>query len=283
MTSSIFDERVCALGEGPLWHPQRKQLFWFDILGNVLHTQNNKGPMRWHFGENVSAAGWVDMDTLLIASETALIRFDINTGKSDHMVSLEAHNPITRSNDGRADPWGGFWIGTMGKNAEEGAGAIYRYYRGTLRTLYSPLTIPNAICFAPDQSVAYFADTMIGKVWRQKLDAIDGWPQGEPEVFLDFSGTDTNPDGAVCDSEGYLWNAHWGLGRVVRYNQNGEAVQEIQLPSPKTTCPAFGGDDLQTMYITTAAIELDGHKHAGKTYEVATNIKGQAEPSVILV
>ena len=98
-------------------------------------TQEAGEQKSWDFSEHVSAAGWVDHDTLLIASETGLWRFSLTTGRKDLVVALEADNPITRSNDGRADPWGGFWIGTMGKRAEPGAGAIYRFWQGALRRL----------------------------------------------------------------------------------------------------------------------------------------------------
>lgn len=283
MTVTIFDEQACTLGEGPLWHPERKQLFWFDILENTLHTNSDAGAERWIFDENVSAAGWVDTDTLLIASETALMRFDITSGKTKHLHSLEAENSMTRSNDGRADPWGGFWIGTMGKAAEKDAGAIYRYYQGELRTLYAPVTIPNAICFTPDRGFAFYADTAAMKIWRQALDQEDGWPVGEPEVFLDFTGKDIFPDGAVCDEDGYLWNAQWGAGRVVRYAPDGKQIHEIALPTDQTTCPAFGGPEMQTMYVTSAAIGLTGQDDAGKTFVVETGVTGQTEPRVILV
>jgi len=134
--TSVFDDRRCELGEGPLWHPGRKQLFWFDILGKRLLTRTDDGARDWQFSELVSAAGWVDDENLLIASETALFRFDLDSGARSEVCALEADQPNTRSNDGRADPQGGFWIGTMGKTAEPGAGAIYRWFRGELRRLF---------------------------------------------------------------------------------------------------------------------------------------------------
>ncbi|MEL6588225.1 MAG: SMP-30/gluconolactonase/LRE family protein, partial [Pseudomonadota bacterium] len=127
--TEIYDTRRCNLGEGPLWHPTRQELFWFDIIGKTLHSK----AQSWTFDEHVSAAGWVDDTTLLVASETALFRFDLTTGDRTDICALEADNPVTRSNDGRADPQGGFWIGTMGKEAEPKAGAIYRFYKGELR------------------------------------------------------------------------------------------------------------------------------------------------------
>ena len=140
-----------------------------------------------------------------MASETGLWRFSLKDGTRALVVPLEADRPETRSNDGRADPWGGFWIGTMGKSAEADAGAIYRFYKGELRSLYQPITISNAICFSPDRQYAYYTDTITKLVMRQPLNPVDGWPKGAPEVYLDLVNEGLNPDGAVIDLDGNMW------------------------------------------------------------------------------
>ncbi len=279
----IFDDRRCDLGEGPLWHPLRGQLFWFDILGRRLLTQSGPGPMEWQFDDMVSAAGWISRDELLIASETALFRFNLETGTQTHLTGLEADNPRTRSNDGRADPQGGFWIGTMGKSAEPGAGAIYRYHRGELRVLFPRITIPNAICFTPDGRTAQFTDTVTGCVLRVALGA-DGWPKGQPETFLDLTALGLNPDGAVIDASGVMWLAQWGAARVAAYAPDGQFLRAIPFDAPHTSCPAFGGD---TLYCTTALQGMDtaqraAHPQAGKTFMAPAIAQGQSEHQVIL-
>lgn len=281
MRAEVFDTRICALGEGPLWHPEREQLFWFDILGKRLHTVCDGAAQHWQFEEHVSAAGWVNRETLLIASETALSWFDLVTGRAEPLVGLEADNPVTRSNDGRADPWGGFWIGTMGKEAETGAGAIYRYHEGELVQLFNKITISNAICFAPDKSCAYFCDTPERKIMRQALDGA-GWPDGAPEVFVDLNGEGLNPDGAVVDAAGHLWSAQWGASRVACYDREGCFVQAVALPALQASCPAFGGAGLDRLFVTSAAVGLGGEAE-GQTY-VIDNIgtAGQAEHRVKL-
>lgn len=279
----IFDERPCELGEGPLWHPLREQLFWFDILGRRLLTRGAEGPQEWHFAERVSAAGWTGQDGLLIASETQLFHFDLVTGTRIAVASLEADNPRTRSNDGRADPQGGFWIGTMGLNAEPGAGAIYRWYRGEVRKLFAPITISNAICFPPDGRSAHFADTVTGRVMRVALDP-EGWPIGEPETFLDLAAEGLNPDGAVVDAEGVLWLAEWGAARVSAYAPDGTRLRSVPFPAPHTSCPAFGGT---TLYCTSALQGMEAearaaHPDAGRTFAAHGVAKGQHEHMVIL-
>lgn len=272
----IFDATKCTLGEGPLWHPLRKQLFWFDILGKRLHTSGH----CWDFPDCVSAAGWVDHDTLIIASSKGLHRFHIATGAQNLLCDLEADNNVTRSNDGRADAQGGFWIGTMGLNAEIGAGSIYRYYKGELRKLYGDLQITNAICFTPSGNTAYFTDTNTQMIMSVALDN-DGWPASDSSLHIDLRGTDFRPDGAVCDKDGNLFSAQWGVGRVAVYNPKGVFREAFKFPAIQTSCPAFGGNDLQTLFCTSAAIGKDGHDD-GKTFSLKSTYTGQAEHQVIL-
>ncbi len=237
----------CTLGEGAFWHPERGEFFWFDITVRRLHSL----AQSWAFEEMVSAAGWVDYDTLLIASEIRLFLFNLSNGTKRSLCALEADDFRTRSNDGRADPQGGFWIGTMGKAAELGAGAIWRWHKGELRKLYPDLTIPNAICFAPDGQSACFTDTRTRRVMRVALDQ-DGWPKGQPECWLDLTADGLNPDGAVIDAAGNFWVAQWGAGRVACYAPDGQFLTAVAVPSPHTSCPAFGGPGLADLFCTTA-------------------------------
>lgn len=281
--ASVYDDRICELGEGPLWHPTRGQLFWFDIVGRQLLTRTDGGPWTWSFPGHVSAAGWVDHDHLLIATETGLELFDIETGRAAPVCPLEAENPVTRSNDGRADPYGGFWIGTMGKQAERKAGAIYRYYKGELRQLYPDISIPNAICFSPDGGWAYWTSTTSRVVRRQRLSARDGWPVGEPEDWLNLRAEGLNPDGAVVDSKGRFWTAQWGANRVACYDQQARFMGAVETTASQASCPAFGGGDLSTLFVTSATVWLDrAGPTDGMTFAVDTGISGQAEHQVIL-
>ena len=287
MASAVFDDTVCALGEGPLWHPLRQQLFWFDIIRHRLLTHVGGKTKVVQFKEHVSATGWVDETRLLIASETRLFVFDIETERREDLCSLEADNPANRSNDGRADPWGGFWIGTMGKAAEPGAGAIYRYWRGELRRLVSPVTISNAICFSPDRRFAFYCDTALQKIMRQALEPAEGWPVGAAEVWLDLSGTDFKPDGAVVDAAGNLWNAQWGAFRVACYGPDAGFIRAIEFPAAHTSCPAFGGVDLTTLYCTSASNDVSAENqakasHHGQTFLAEDVARGQQEHRVIL-
>ena len=281
--SKIFDDTVCALGEGPLWHPKRQSFFWFDILNHTLFAREGGQRKSWVFDVPVSAAGWIDENHLLIASETCLFQFNLETEARDILCPFEPGNRVTRSNDGRADPYGGFWIGSMGKNAEKYAGSIHRYYRGEMRTLFTGITVANSICFSPDGLFLYYADTWSRRIMRQPLGK-DGWPVGASEVHVDLRAQGYFPDGSVVDQQGNIWNAQWGAGRVAGYDANGRFIHEFAFDTPQTSCPAFGGEGLGTMIVTSAAdgLERDESGHAGMTFVTQTSITGQAEHRVIL-
>ncbi len=282
----VYDDTVCSLGEGPLWHPERGQLYWFDIHGRALHTRENEVTRSWAFNEQVSAAGWVDDTHLLVASETRLFRFDVESGAQEDVAPLEADDPNTRSNDGRADPYGGFWIGTMANGETEPVGAFYRYYKGEVRKLYGGIRIPNACCFTPDGKEAVFCDTGDNLVKRVALDA-DGWPVREPRVWLDLSNLGYGCDGAVIDAEGNFWNAQWNGWRVACYAPDGKLTREIAVGGAHSSCPAFGGADLTTLFCTTAGGRVTDEDRArsadhGKVFFEENVAKGQAEHRVIL-
>ncbi|MDD9910020.1 MAG: SMP-30/gluconolactonase/LRE family protein [Ahrensia sp.] len=274
---------ACTLGEGPLWHPLRQQLFWFDIVAGTLYGANQHGGQKssWKFGEAASAAGWVDVDTLIVATASGLQRFSISSGSWETLAPMEADNKLTRSNDGRIGPDGSFWIGTMGYNLEPRAGAYYRYRTGMVQQLFDQVTVPNATCFAPDGKTAFLSDTARQVIWRWPLDD-QGNPMGEREVHIDLRDEGLNPDGAVCDAEGYLWNAQWGAARVARYAPDGSLDRVIDLPVSQPTCPCFGGDDLKTLYITSAREGLSEEvlakqPQAGEVFSLRVEVPGIEE------
>ena len=209
MAVSVLCDIACELGEGPSYDPRTDTLWWFDIVGRKL--------IEWPFAKGAaivhdlpfmaSVLARIDDDNQLIAAEDGLYVRETSCGAFKLIKPLEADNEVTRSNDGRVHPSGALWVGTMGKKAETGAGAIYWYFKGELRTLYPDISIPNSICFSPDGAIAYFSDTVTNKIMKVACDPATGLPTGEPEVFFDNEGDSSGskggwPDGSVCDAEG---------------------------------------------------------------------------------
>ena len=277
-----FDNRSCFLGEGAFWHPLRQQFFWFDVLEGRLLSRDASGALEWRLGQIASAAGWVDENRLLIATETGLTVLDLTSGAQTPLVAIEAESPATRCNDGRADRQGGFWLGTMGKAAEPRAGTIWRWHRGSLRPLVEGVTIPNAICFAADGRTAFYTDTPTAQVWRQPLDP-DGWPEGERSLYLDLAPQGLHPDGAVIDSSGAFCVACWGAGAVLRFDPQGRLLGRIPVGGRHSSCPALGGPELDQLLVTTAREGIaDPDPAQGQTWLVPAPVPGLPEPRVLL-
>ncbi|MFZ2100569.1 MAG: SMP-30/gluconolactonase/LRE family protein [Oricola sp.] len=282
---SILSPAECKLGEGPTFDPARETLFWFDILGckrHALHMPTGSETVL-DLPEMASAMAVIDAGRDMILTETGLHVLDNATGKLTPHVEIEADNPVTRSNDARVHPSGAFWIGTMGREAEQGAGAWYRYFRGEVEKLYDRVTIPNACCFSPEGRSAWFVDSRSRKWMRVAVDPSNGAPCGEPELFYDFGAEKGGPDGAVCDAEGNLWIARYGGGRLDCFSPAATCILSIDLPASQTTCPAFAGDGLiavtsawQTMDAEARAADPD----AGKTFLVKTPVKAKYDPPV---
>ena len=284
----IFDYTLCALGEGPIWHPLRESLIWFDIMGKSLFERkmNDTKARKLSFENYVSAAGWINENDLLIATSKDLVKININSGNFVKVIDLEGNNALTRSNDGRTDPYGGFWIGTMGIKMEQNLGAIYRYYKGELRKLFTPISIPNSICFSPCGKIGYFTDTVPGIILRVDLDS-SGWPKSKPEAFIDCRRDGLNPDGSVVDQDGCIWNAQWGASRVARYSPNGEFLNSLEFDVPQISCPEFGGADLSTLFVTSARVDLSESQikeapMSGALFSMKTNYKGQKAHQILL-
>jgi sugar lactone lactonase YvrE len=284
-TAELFIDCRCELGEGVFWHPLQERLFWFDILNKTLFSATAGGIMvdRFTFDTPVTAAGIIDADNLAIASAEGIYRLELSTDTREIIVPLEADKPGNRSNDGRVGPAGGFWIGTMALQnpGTNPAGSLYQVRDGEVTKILGDVHIPNATCFAPDGRTAYFTDGVSHTIRKVAIDRETGLPVGEWEDFVHVEGR-AAPDGAVTDSEGYVWNAHWGGSRVVRYAPDGSIDRTIDLPVSQPSCPALGGPDLKTLYITTAreglsAEQLAKEPLAGSLFSFRVDVPGLPE------
>jgi sugar lactone lactonase YvrE len=284
----LSDARA-ELGEGPSYDPGTDTAWWVDITGKTLIEHRfADGAARIHaLPRMASLAVRVDDGRQLLAMEDGLYLRALDGGALTLLAPLEADNPVTRSNDGRVHPSGALWIGTMGRAAEKGAGAIYWARGAEVRLLFADITIPNAICFSPDGATGHFADTARNTIWRVALDPATGLPQGTPEVFI-APGKDAGfCDGAVIDRNGVLWNAAWGGAAVNAYGPDGALVRSIAVPARQPTCPCFVGPDASRMIVSTARQGMSAEARAadpggGLTYALPGVFDGVIDPPFAL-
>ncbi len=276
------------LGEGPVFDERRNLLFWCDINSWSLHIGDiATGSVRSiGFGEPVSAVFLTEGVGILIAAARGLISFSPETGIRTPLIDIESGNALTRANDSRVAPGNAIWFGTMSRKLEADFGAYYHLAFPSMSAsdLFRPITIPNATCFSPDGKQAYFCDTSRQQILTCKIDEDTGLPASPPEIFVDLSADGLNPDGAVIDSAGRLWNAQWGAGRVACYDSKGRFVDAIKLPASQLTCPCFGGADFKTLYVTSASegISAGAEPLAGAVFAIEMDIPGLAERRITL-
>lgn len=287
-TGSVLSSTVCKLGEGPSYERETGTLWWFDILGKTLHERElASGKEQSHpLPMMASVVARIDTHRQMLATEKGIYIRHRHDGALDPYCELEPGNTSNRSNDGRIHPSGSLWIGTMGREAEDHAGAIYHVARGEVTKLLADLSIPNAICFSPDGSIGYFVDTKVNRLMHVPLDAATGLPTGPAALLVDTSHQPGGMDGAVCDSDGNIWNARWGAGTVDRYAPDGTHLDSYALPAQQVSCPVFHGHDLCNLAVTSAWEGLDASqreedKRAGELFNLQVSSRGIPEPSFV--
>jgi len=286
-TTVLCGER-CHLGEGPTYDAATDTAWWFDIVERRLfEARLDTGRITIHSLDVMgSALARIDAHRQLLVADDGIYVRDAADGRMTLYHQLEADNAATRSNDARVHPSGTFWIGTMGRQAERGLGAIYALHRGELSRLYDGVTIPNAICFSPDGTTGYFADTGKNVLFRVDLDAATGLPRGAPVALVTRRGGG-GIDGAVVDADGLIWNARWGGGCIDVYSPQGEHLRTLRVPARQSSCPAFVGQDFSRLLVTSAWQDMgDDAKRAdpdhGRTFVLDVAARGRAEPDVRL-
>jgi sugar lactone lactonase YvrE len=252
-----LDVPPCTLGEGPLWSEREQRLFFVDIVGHRIHAYRPATGGRassletWQLDRFTGSLAECRSGGLIATQKDRLVRFDPARGLASLEVFavLEADRPANRLNDGKADARGRFWVGSMQHDEKAKRGRLWCVTAdGNARAVRDDIGVSNSISFDPARDRMYFADSMAKLIEETTLDA-----DGSPTVWRPFARTETGcPDGSCTDAEGFLWNAEWGASRVVRYAPTGEIDRVIAMPVTRPSCPAFGGANLRTLFVTSA-------------------------------
>lgn len=276
-------------GEAATWSADENRVYWVDINRFLVHRLDvESGAVTSHpFDEPVVALSLTTRDgTLLVALGSKLVLLQVETDQRQDLGVTLPGSPTVRFNDGRTDPNGVFWIGSMGNNVgpngenldvTDGLGKLCRYTEGgLLEEVEANIGIANTLCWSPDKSYFYFGDTLKNEIRRYSFDAATS-SIGEGETH--FSGFERGfPDGSTIDADGYIWNCRFGGGCVVRIAPDGSMDRIIEMPVKNITTCCFGGDDLSTLYITTASVMKDeGDRLAGSLFAIKTQTRGLPE------
>lgn len=269
------------LGEGPLWSVTEQALYWVDILNHRLHRHSTRESQRtWQFDQEISAiAERADADGLIITQRHSFATFNPATEELVTVTQLEADIPTNRFNDGKCDRLGRFWAGTMDFACEKSTGSLYCLSPDLNCTrMDSGYVVTNGPAWSSDYRTMYHNDSVNSRVYAFDFDLESGELTNK-RVFLQFSEEDGSPDGMATDAEGGLWIAHWGASKLTRHDPEGKVLRTIQLPCSQVTSCAFGGSDLKTLYITTAANglsrqQLEREPLAGGLFALDVDIAG---------
>jgi sugar lactone lactonase YvrE len=275
--------RVCALtdpgallGEGPVWDAATGTLWWVDILGCRLHAWRGSAS-SWPLPLQASLATPRAGGGLVLVTEAGLADFDPATGLVGPATPFETGRPGNRSNDSKVSPGGTLVVSTMGRALEPGAGAFYSVRpSGEVRCLRAGVGIPNALAWSPDGRFLHFTDSPTRTLLRAPWDEA-GASIGPAEPFHDVEAP-AAPDGAAMDREGTLWVALWGGGRVIGIDRAGREVAAISVPVRQPSACAFGGPDLRTLFITSAA-DGDDSPAAGSLFAAEMAVPGAPIPA----
>ena len=244
------------LGESPLWDAESGLLYWVDSIAARICRAAPTGERfdAWTMPQTVGSIALAESG-LVAALRDGFYALDIeNHGAPSPIALPERDNPAVRFNDGKADRQGRFLAGTMRVgDASTAPGILYRLERdGSCSVLERDLAVSNALCFSPDGEQLYFADTLRGLIWCYSYDVLTGDVR-DRRLFTDTRALGSLPDGATVDAEGHVWVALVQTQRLARFAPDGRLVQTIDLPIPFPSCPAFGGEDLRTLFVTTIA------------------------------
>jgi L-arabinonolactonase len=275
-----------TLGEGIVWCERTQVLYWTDIQGATLfrlhpdsdHLEQWSMPERLASFALCEANGW-----LLLALASRLAFFRLADGVLHTLHKVEPDLP-TRCNDGACDRQGRFVFGTLHEpttGSKQAVGSFWRLHADLrLEQLALPkVAISNSIAFSPDGATMYFCDSLSRRIQQCSY----GDVLGAPRLFADLGDAAGEPDGSCVDAEGSLWNAQWGMSRVAHYAPDGSLRELLPVPATQPTRPAFGGPQLDTLYVTSArdglsAAQLDCDTHAGSLFQASMRVRGLPEP-----
>ncbi|MCW5519396.1 SMP-30/gluconolactonase/LRE family protein [Aureitalea sp. L0-47] len=270
------------LGEGAIWNHEKQELYWVDILGksvniyNPSNKSNREFPLPFRVGTVVPQTD----STAVVALDNGIYILNTLNRLLTPLSDVEADVPTNRFNDGKCDPNGNLWIGSMHLEQTEPAANLYKVAPdGTTTKMLDNITISNGIVWSKDGKTMYYIDSPTSEIRAYDFDLETSTISNE-RVVVEVDEEDGTLDGMAIDEEDKLWVGLWNGNAVARFNpENGKLMEKIEVPAHNVTACAFGGENLDILYITTARIdmteeELEKYPLAGSIFSVKPGVKG---------
>lgn len=272
------------LGESPIWDERSRRLYWVDGRAPALHVYDSatRTSEAHVLPETVGSICLCEDGSLLAAMTSAVFRVSSGGVVGARIAVPVPNHPDNRFNDGRCDRAGRFFVGTLNDKQRIATGVLWRLSpSGELKALVDDIIVPNSLAFSPDNRRMYQSDTYRHEIYVFDYDIATG-SLSNRRLFAELPRGGGRPDGSAMDADGCLWNAEYAGGRVVRYTPDGEIDRVIEMPVSQPTCCAFGGDNLDELYITTARQrlapeQLDGQPLAGHLFVARPGVQGLPE------
>ncbi len=267
------------LGEVPFWHPDEQLLYWADIYNHRVHQFNPATGATQFFdvGEVVGCIAPAGNDRLIIGQRHRIAFLDTTSGKVTPILDIE-NNPNIRFNDGKCDRLGRFWFGSMSSSSEP-QGRLYRYNQdGSLHVLQTELTISNGLGWSPDNNTFYLTDSLLQTIYAYDFDSESGSISNR-RILIDLKAESFFPDGLAVDRDGCIWSAMWDGWCIIRFDPQGKEMRRVMMPVQRPTSCTFGGEDLTTLYITTASVglsevEIQNSFYSGDLFSLRVDTSG---------
>ena len=275
---------AARLGEAPLWLPCPGVFLWLDLLGREVHRydpgRREDRVIAGGFDENLACLARLGDAFVLLVTATGFLRLDPSSGATSRLAAPLRPAAGTCFNDGKVAPDGALWLGISDAEESEATGSLHRIGTAGVECVERGFVIANGPAFSPDGRVAYFADSVGGRILRYALDA-DGRPSGRT-LFARVPQDAGVPDGMTTDREGRLYSAHWQGARISVYERDGRIEEVIALPAANLTSCAFGGEDGALLFATSAALEGAAGPHSphGDAFVLTGPARGRPEPAL---
>lgn len=282
MNPDLLLDAQAILGEGPFWHARRQHLFWVDIEGHLVHETDTatRHDRVIEIGEQVGCVAPAGDGLLVMGLRSGFVALDLVSGARAHIEDPEHHLPENRFNDGKCDPAGRFWAGTMATSEEPEKGALYCLDHALrVSTMVTSVSISNGLAWSLDEKTMYYVDSPDRRVVAFDYDVASGHIANLRPVY-DVPAGMGFPDGMTIDTDGCLWVALWDGRRVIKIDPAaGLVVAEIAMPVSRPTSCAFGGSSLDELYITSASVNLSDEQrrrepHAGGIFVCRPGVAG---------